>query len=566
MKINLPKTYIGMAFDKLFSIQIQECSLEMLFPALFFLLESKGKQPLKLLDSTKIDEYLSKLQLHSRLEGFDDTDGKRVLNKWVKTSLMVLGKKGQAKQKGDQIIYVQPLTYLTFKTGGLPSRNRLRNVHYFLYTLMVNALKDSGEPQAYKTIRNTFRIAFARGVTGLPEVAGTEIGGEYDGASEVDTETLLAMLFMDSFEPVKISAKREVSAAPPVCEGQANRFMRGLVKFITVFKDRMPARELVYNLQTLINFELCIYTLKLCYGTNQLVRTRELPPQYSLESLPTSPQLYTDITHQPKGMSLELARQCVGRDLQELSNFFTSMLRLRTLDKFVTGIPDLVRELKELLPQEYLLKLLMFADHSRIQGKADNAIDEISELNHLDKPDSEEHNLELKELMERHNDLYSDDSLTRLVMILDHAQRQGIGTYPISWFRVVSGVARDYGFIRGSTKNRYTWAYSFSNDLLWTLVHLAAIRPDEMGNNEDDRQPRPLRLVEFLEFLEKRYGILIHKVPDGMASIEANRAARDNLAALQKRLRQMGLFENLSDDFEAQYITPQYREVFRPNL
>ena len=73
-------------------------------------------------------------------------------------------------------------------------------------------------------------------------------------------------------------------------------------------------------------------------------------------------------------------------------------------------------------------------------------------------------------------------------------------------------------------------------------------------------------LNNFLDFLENHYGILIHKVPDGMASIEANRAARDNLAALQKRLRQMGLFENLSDDFEAQYITPQYREVFRPNL
>jgi len=560
MKIHLPKTYIGMAFDKLFSILVMEYSLEMLFPALFFLLESRGKQPLKPLDSDnkKIDEYLSNLQQHSRLEGFDDDDGKRVLNKWVKTSLMVLGKKGRTKQKGDQIIYVQPLTYLTFKTGSLPSRSRLRNVHYFLYTLMVNALKDQGETYAYKTIRDAFRIAFARGVNGLPEVAGTEIGGEYDGSSEVDTETLLAMLFMDSFEPVKISAKREVSAAPPVCEGQANRFMQGLVKFITVFKDRMPARELVYNLQTLINFELCIYTLKLCYGTNQLVRTRELPPQYSLDSLPTSPQLYTDLTHQSKGMSLELARQCVGRDLQELSNFFTSMLRLRTLDKFVTGIPDFVRELKELSPQEYLLKLLTFADHSRIQGKADNAIDEISELNHLDKPDSEEHNLELKELMERNNNLYPGDSLTRLVMILDHAQRQGIGTHPISWFRVVSGVAKDYGFIRGASL-RSTWAYSLSNDLLWTLVHLTTIRPDEMGNNEEDRQPRPLRLVEFLEFLEKHYGILIHKVPDGMASIEANRAARDNLAALQKRLRQMGLFENLSDDFEAQYITPQYR-------
>lgn len=145
-------------------------------------------------------------------------------------------------------------------------------------------------------------------------------------------------------------------------------------------------------------------------------------------------------------------------------------------------------------------------------------------------------------------------------MILDQAQRQGIGSFLVNWFRAVSGVAKDYGFIRGATQ-RFTWAYSLSNDLLWTLVHLAAIRPDEMGQSEKNRQPRPLRLVDFLEFLEKRYGILIHKVPDGMASIEANRVARDNLAALQKRLRQLGLFENLSDDFEAQYITPQYREV-----
>jgi hypothetical protein len=97
-----------------------------------------------------------------------------------------------------------------------------------------------------------------------------------------------------------------------------------------------------------------------------------------------------------------------------------------------------------------------------------------------------------------------------------------------------------------------------SNDLLWTLVHLAAVRPQKMGKLETNK-PERLRLVDFLQFLEERYGILIHRVPQGMESIEANRAARENLSALQKRLRQMGLFENLSDDFEAQYITPQYR-------
>ncbi len=551
MKIELPEVYKGMKFDKLFSIEFNNFSVEMLLPAFFFLVESRGRQRLKMPSAEKIDEYILALQNHFRLEGFTNEDGKRILEKWVKTSLMVIGKKGRLKQEqGEQILNLQPLSYLTFKADFSSKLGRLRKVHYFLYSLMNDALKEHGELQTYKTIRNALRTAFADGVIGLPEIAGKEIDGKYDGKTELDTEMLLSILFMDSFESAKIGRKKATSAEKPICEGQAKRFMQGIIKLITVFKNRMPARELIYNLQTFINFELCIYTLKLVHGTNHLVKKREIPPQYSVDTMPTKPQLYADLTHQAKGLSLEIARQCVSRDLQELSQFFTSLLQLRILDIFISDEPDFKKDIKGLSSQQYLLKLLELADNPEIQGSAKLLIKQIKKLNNQ-KDDFNE----LNKFFERNDNFNKNNSITRLVNILDEAQRTKTGIKIFAWFRDVGGVVdKDYGFIKGS-KQRRTWAYSISEDLLWTLVHLASVRPDE----NDDQEPKPIRLVEFLDFMENRYGVVIHKVPDGMASIEANRAARENLVALQKRLRQMGLFENLSDDFEAQYITPQYR-------
>jgi len=561
MKIELPDAYKGMKFDKLFSIYFGYFSVEMLLPAFFFLVESKGRHRLKMPNAEKIDEYISALQHHPRLEGFTDEDGKRILEKWAKTSLIVIGKKGRLKpEQSEQILHLQPLSYLTFKAGFPSKLSRLENVHSFLYQLMINTLKKEcdDELQANNAIRSALRTAFADGVMDLPDVPGKDINGKYDGKTELDTETLLSILFMDSFEPAKIGRRKVKYAETPVCEGQAQRFMHGFIKLITIFKDRMPARELIYNLQTLINFELCIYTLKLIHGTNRLVEKREIPSQYSVDTMPTKPQLYADLTHQPKGLSLEIARQCVSRDLQELSRFFTSLLQLRVLDRFVSDEPDFKEDISGLSSQQYLLTLLELADNPQLQGSANFLIREIKKLN--EESQNNDSNIELKQFFERNDNFKKGDSIARLVNILDEAQRGRIGSQIFGWFRGVGGVDKDYGFIKGS-KHRRTWAYSMSDDLLWTLVHLASVHPDEIEKDNNAQEPKPLRLVEFLDFLENRYGVMIHKVPDGMTSIEANRAARENLVALQIRLRQMGLFENLSDDFEAQYITPQYREI-----
>ena len=72
---------------------------------------------------------------------------------------------------------------------------------------------------------------------------------------------------------------------------------------------------------------------------------------------------------------------------------------------------------------------------------------------------------------------------------------------------------------------------------------------------------RPIRLQEFLAFLEERYGILIDRPPDTYKGAEYIAAARDNLRAMLERLRQMGIFRDLSDDFTAQRLHPPYSDT-----
>lgn len=554
---NNPKGLKGTFFPKLLSIEMNNFSVEMLLPSLFFLVESKGRRRLgRKTDSTLIEDYLEQLRDLDALINFDDVDGRRILNKWAKTSLMEIGRKGRKKTL-DQILYLQPLTYLTFKPSFPTQTSRLRNVHYFIYKLLIDALENIEKDQnkAYLIIRSALRTAFAKGISGLPERdAGTKIDGMYDGVTELDIESIFSLRFMDIFPPAEIAHNREITADKPICQGQAIRFMQGFVKFILTYKDRMPARELIHNLQILINFELFIYTLKLIYGTNFLVKNRSFLPQFGFDNGNTLPFIYVDFGENNKSLNREIARQCTSKDIQELSIFFKSNLLLRTLDLITANNPRLRIDYQLEEPHQYLMKLLEKKDDTYVQAAADLILESIKSIN-LEENNQDDNTI-VKEFFERCDFQYLN-SVERLVTVLEQAQRNSAGIRLFTWFRDVGGVLSDYGIVKGVINNRNTWAYVMSNDLLWTLVHLAAIEPDNPNKDFPDR----IRLVDFLEFLKKRYGILVKEVPQEFDSIDANIAARENLSALQRRLKQMGLFENLSDDYEAQYITPQYRYI-----
>ena len=55
--------------------------------------------------------------------------------------------------------------------------------------------------------------------------------------------------------------------------------------------------------------------------------------------------------------------------------------------------------------------------------------------------------------------------------------------------------------------------------------------------------------------MSERFGILIDRPPADFDSADARAGAAENLSAFTQRLKLLGCFEGLSDDFSAQFVT-----------
>ncbi|HNJ44196.1 MAG TPA: hypothetical protein PKZ53_27170, partial [Acidobacteriota bacterium] len=144
-------------------------------------------------------------------------------------------------------------------------------------------------------------------------------------------------------------------------------------------------------------------------------------------------------------------------------------------------------------------------------------------------------------------------SLETLVELIAKSQRTKALESYTRWFWSVGGLRKSYGFLAGNLKGRRNWRYAMSDDLLAALVNLAFIETPD-GNLDAARLRPRLPLREFLQFLELRFGILVDRPPTFLDTAQNRQAALKNLEALKRRLRMMGFFEALSDDFNAQYL------------
>jgi hypothetical protein len=72
---------------------------------------------------------------------------------------------------------------------------------------------------------------------------------------------------------------------------------------------------------------------------------------------------------------------------------------------------------------------------------------------------------------------------------------------------------------------------------------------------------REVRIEELLSFLRNRYGLHIDRLPEGAqanSSILDRRALRLNLEVFKRRLREIGFYEDLSDAYVTQKVSPRY--------
>ena len=566
MKIRLPKHLRGVSFLRLLTIQLSSFDVDFLLPALFFRILSSGRQRARMVnDPKRISGFVDTLSRHPALQGFDGAEGRRVLDRLVRTELITVGSVGRGHW-GEQILTVAPYTILTHKTGFPRESSRVRGVDTFLYQALRNAIGSYGSDEP---LRQHFKSVFGRGVTVNPV---PDLGGSYDGTTELDTLTRLAIAFLDGFQAVRVG-QREAAQADPACPALADEMGRDLLRYVFMYAERMPSQALTYNFLALIGFELFVYTLKVVTATNALVHNPdELPPAMRDHIMPSAPQIYVDFTAGADALSKRMAIECVRRDIESYQRYLSSSLLLRQLDRYVAALRRNTQRRAQIdaaLGGEtsgplYFQALLLLRENQDIWSsiEASARLDEESIRAEYAPTDGEDTTSEPDWLDTIGQDAESD--VERLVALLAFSQEmQAVGNY-IKWYRAAGGLTKSYGLLEGNLKGRHAWRYAPSNDLLAVLVQLAAIRIDgdaANGRNPQAGDPQPIRLQDFLSFLSDRFGILVDRPPEPFAGAEYVAAARENLRAMLRRLRQMGIFSDLSDDFTVQRLTPPYAKA-----
>lgn len=558
MKIKLPKELVGTVFPKVFAVELNDIDIDIFLPSLYFKILGEGKYRAKRLnDPQQITHYINNLAQHHRMQGTTTLEGRRVLERLVRTSLIKTGAVGRAK-KGEQILAVAPYSILAAKPGFPTESRRQRGADIFLYFALKRVTNDKD------VLRDLMRKFFGRGVKllRLPD-----IGGSYDGSIELDILSHLTITFLDGFEGTRVGKQGDTDTHP-ACPRQERELAEDLVKYLFAYSERIPTQALITYLKPLINLELFSYSLRLVHAINALVRDpSKLPPAMREDGVAEPPELYLDFTGEVGGLSHQMAAEAVRRDIEAYQQFFAANLRLRQLDVYARKLQGSLRyktPASQLLPTSadgpaYLQAILMLTKNPVLSSVVDSyAYDDYEKILKANfTEDADERDAEELEQFERLTTAATSD-LDKLVILLDLGQRgKMLGKY-MQWFASVGGINRSDGLLHGVQRNRRSWRYAPSNDLLAVLVQLAAVRLAPPKAEADQKVVAELGLRDFLTFLEQRFGIIVDRPPQHLTGAEYHAAARDNLRAMLARLRQMGIFTDLSDDFTAQRLQPPY--------
>ena len=566
MKVKIPKDLVGAAYPIVMTIELNNFNADIFLPALFFKVMSGGKSRSRLKNDEKdIGMYIEKLANHPLLIGFQTPDGRRVLEKFVRTTLITTGSIGRAK-RGEQIMALTSYSLLSYKPGFPAEGRRLRGVDTFIYYILREHLRAGGPViQAQADLTKQIVSFFGKGLVFEREPS---LEAKYDGQEKLDTLTRMSLAFIDGFTATTFGRENDTNKPSP-CPTLVTQLAQDIMLFLNTYSERMPSQALTSYFQALISFEMYNYSLRLATAVNALVHNPSELPLGMRDTVESSePLIYLDFTGQPKHLSGQMAAECVRRDVETFQQFFRSMLQLRWLDKQVTQLKTSARtktKVAELLQGNssgavYLQSVLQMRHDPQLQfsfdAAAQNAIASIREATLPEQSnDTQEETEWLDEIIAS-----AETDIDQLVLLLEEGQRQnGLSNY-MGWIVGTGGMGKTYRLIGGVSRQRRSWRYAPGNDLLSLFVQLATAHNIPKDQRGSGAAPQEIRLQEFLYFLERRYGIIVDRPPPGMSGAEYSAAARDNLRAMLSRLRQMGIFTDLSDDFTVQRLRPPYGE------
>jgi len=470
---------------------------------------------------------------------------------WLETHLLDLVSRGKPNQA---VAAPRPLHGLTYRFRN-PRHCRDYGAAQHLYETLWHARNDLG-----KRALERLKSFFFEGIDPTTQQA------DASAVIDVETQALLSLNHTLVTQDAPVSGSREPTA--PLCHGAADLLADDIVRLLQ-YRSKIPRSVMVDYLKILLAFHLALYHLRLFKLLPELVRRKGAQPLCQAARCPARPSspdqphgdcphrigLFLDVQNQPGTRGSQLAEISADLHFRRIPGFVRAYYLTRKLDEFATH-------------------LLQFG---RLPGGANRQLSVAEVLALLEATHTNEREQYFgSRLLSLTEDIRGDDDA--LDPEIEATQRLGLGNLD-TYIELLMALRGDFqrSFIVRSLdslllKNRpgALVAQARSRDarrrfildsrLLEVLLQIAVLRYDSSTGAYHSEE---IQIDRLLTFLAERYGLFIDRLPAGEGfgepSIQDQQALRQNREAFKNRLREIGFFQDLSDAYITQHVTPRYR-------
>lgn len=511
--------------------------ITMLLPRLYW----KGRDARRSRSKFDIDDFVAEFMDRSEwFHGF--ADHREIVRKWIETDLMDIINRGKPGQ--EVLASPRPLhgSIYKFRNG---THTRDYGAAAQIYWMLYNAKSGTQALDALK------RFFFAGIDTSIDQ---------QDLNVEVDVETQ-ALLRIDLQIKVTQPDKEEPDRSPSLCRGHENLMAQDVLRLLA-YEHEIPRSVMVEYLKILLAFHLALYHLRVmkqlpglinsgerCDGCRRGLSSFAVGEPFPRGGCPHNISLVVDMGDPGNPHIAELARRSADAHYRRIPGYVQSHLALKKLDEMAT---ELKKQMK------YAPKMV-----------GGFTVDELLEL--LQPKWREEREAHFKMRMHGLTSALGEDKMPRIrqlfelglsefdmfVESLTYLRGDFHRKYITQCLDSLLLKNTDAGLLRQGRTRTSPRRFVLGSKLLEVLLQIAVLTPDVGGF-----RTREIRIDELLEIFRTRYGIYIDQLPadDGVAqaSIVDHNALRRNAEAFKTRLREIGFFQDLSDAYITQTVTPRY--------
>jgi hypothetical protein len=379
----------------------------------------------------------------------------------------------------------------------------------------------------------------------------------------------------EQFRPGQRPVLGSREPTPPLCIGSADLMADDIVRLLQ-YRPKIPRSVMVDYLKILLAFHLALYHLRLFKLLPELVRKKGAEPICQLNRCPMRPGavdnpqgdcpyqigLFLDVQNHPGARISHLAEISADVHYRRIPGFVRAYFLTKKLDEFG-------------------LHLLQFG---KLTGGSNRQLKVAEVLGLLD----DVHNSEREQyfgsrILNLTEDLMGEDEA--LDPEIEATKSQGLdklNTYIECLMALRGDFQRSFivkaldslllknrpgAMLAQARSAKAPRRFILDSRLLEVLLQIAVLRYDA---NTGKYRSEEIQIDGLLTFIRERYGLYIDRLPRGEGfgepSIEDREALRMNKEAFKNKLREIGFFQELSDAYVTQHVTPRYRIGDKPTI